>query len=116
MRHLDQPVPEDSRKPGADDQAEILGILEDLDLLEELLEDLDDAGITTRDEAMSLFADANKHVGERAADDHAVRLENIITAMDDFEVTSREDIVAKMSYIEAQADSIDEGAQDLEDL
>lgn len=116
MQHVDQPLPEDSRKPGADDQAEILGILGDLDLLEELLEDLDEAGITTRDEAMALLADADEHVGERVADSHASRLENIITAMDDFEVTSREDIIAKMSYIEAQADSIDEGAQDLEDL
>ena len=67
MRQVTEPLPEDSRKPGADDQAEILGILADLDLLEELLEDLDEAGITTRDEAMALLNDAAEHVGEREA-------------------------------------------------
>ena len=116
MRHADPEQPKDFRQPGADDQAEILGILEDLDLLEELLEDIDEHGITTRDEAMSALSDANLNVGERTADARASVLEEIIAAMDDFEVTSREDIVAKMTFIEAQANSIDSGEQDLEDL
>jgi hypothetical protein len=55
-------------------------------------------------------------VGERRADRRAVMLENIVSAMDDFEVTNREDIMAKMEYIEAQANMIDQGAMDLEDL
>jgi hypothetical protein len=116
MRQLEEPLPEDSRKPGADDQAEILGIMADLDLLEELLEDLDEVGITTRDQALELLAEADEHVGERRADRRAVMLENIVSAMDDFEVTNREDIMAKMEYIEAQANMIDQGAMDLEDL
>ncbi len=116
MRQADSPQRDDSRKPGADDQAEILAILGDLDLLEELLEDLDEIGITTRDEAISLLADADEHIGERVADARASLLESIISAMDDFEVTSREDVEAKMSYIEEQANLIDEGERDLEDL
>jgi len=116
MRQADAPEPVDSRHPGADDQAEIYGILSDLDLLEELLEDLDEVGFTTREEVFSALADANVHVGERKADARASILENVVAAMDEFEVTSREDIIAKMTYIEAQANLIDAGEQDLEDL
>ena len=116
MRQADTDEPRRFGHPGADDQAEIYGIMEDLDLLEELLEDIDEIGITTRDEAVAALADANDHVGERKADARASVLESIISAMNDFEVTSREDIVAKMSYIEAQANSIDDAEQDLEDL
>lgn len=116
MRHIQEPKPEDSRRPGADDQAEIYGILSDLDLLEELLEDLDEIGITTRDEVVTLLADANESIGERTADSRAGLLENIISAMDDFEVTSRDDIVAKMAYIESQANLIEDDSRDLEDL
>jgi hypothetical protein len=116
MQSANESEPPRSSHRGADDQAEIYGILDDLDLLEELLEDLDEAGMTTLDEALAAFADADEHIGERTADAKASLLESIIAAMNDFEVTSREDIVAKMAYIEAQANAIDDGDQDLEDL
>ncbi len=116
MRQADPEQPKDFHHPGADDQAEVYGILNDLDLLEELLEDLDELGLTTRDEALAELADANEHVGERKADARSAMLDSIIAAMDDFEVTSREDVIAKMSSIEEQANAIDAGERDLEDL
>lgn len=109
MRSADSPPPEDFSELGADAQADVYGILSDLDLLEELLEDLDEFGYTSRDAVELALAAAIAGAGDRQADARASRLEDILSALDDFEVASRDDIVSKMAEIESQAEMFEAG-------
>ena len=109
MRHSTEPPAEEFGHPGADGQADVYGILSDLDLLEDLLEDLDEFGYTTRDAVDLALITAQKNVGDREADASASRLEEMLRAMDEFEVASRDDIVFKMTLMEVNADMIDAG-------
>lgn len=109
MRQSIEPPAEDSGHPGADSQADVYGIVNDLDMLEELLEDLDEFGYASREAVDLALITAQKHVGDREADAIASRLEEILNAMDEFEVASRDDIVSKMAQLESDADMIDAG-------
>lgn len=109
MIEANTPVPDDRVDQGADDEGEVYGIMEDLDALEELIEDLDELGLTTSDAVDAALIRANQAVGDRNADALASRLGDILKAMNDFRVTSREDILAKLSAIEEQAEEIELG-------
>jgi hypothetical protein len=97
-----------------DDQNEVYGIISDLDALEELVEDLDEFNLTTRDEVDQALARAQERVGDRVADDLASRLENMLAAMRDYAVMSREDVIAKMADFDAEAAAIETGEDSLE--
>jgi len=105
---------DDISEEGADDQAEVYGIISDIDSLEELLEDLDEFNLTTRDQVDLALLQAQERVGDRIADDLASRLENMLAAMRDYNVMSREDVVAKMADFDAEADAIETGEDSLE--
>jgi hypothetical protein len=92
-----------------DDEDEVYGIMDDLDALEELLEDLDELQLTTRDAVDLALLTANQSQGNREADALISRLENVLLAMEEFRVASREDIVAKLSEFEDQAEGIELG-------
>lgn len=109
MLEANSPVPDDRPDQGADDEDEVYGIMGDLDTLEELIEDLDELGLTTRDAVDLALITANNAIGDREADALASRLEEILTAMEEFRVTSREDILAKLSEFEEQAEAIELG-------
>ncbi len=109
MRQSIEPPADDAGHPGADGQADVYGIMSDLDMLEELLEDLDEFGYTSRDAVDFALITAQKNVGDREADAMASRLEEMLRAMDEFEVASRDDIVSKMAQLEVNADMIDAG-------
>jgi len=83
--------------------------MDDLDALEELVEDLDELGLTTRDAVDLALITANKQAGNRDADALISRLEDLLEAMEEFRVTSREDIIAKMSEFDEQAEEIELG-------
>jgi hypothetical protein len=114
MREASTPLPEDSAIPGLANQEEIYGMLGDLDQLEELLEDLDDLGLTTRSGVDLSLINARKHVGDREADALISRLEDVLTAMDEFEVASRDDIVSKMTGMDAEVEAIRDGEDSLD--
>lgn len=101
--------PDDGEEPSADDLSEIHGLILDIDTLEELVEELDDFGITTRSEAADALELLRDRVGDRTVDDRIGRLEDLIGAMDEFEAASREDLVAKMAEYDAQVDDIESG-------
>lgn len=103
--------PTDSEEPGADDMSEIHGLISDIDTLEELVEELDEFGITTRGQAAEALEVLLDRAGERTVDDRIGRLEDLIVAMDDFEATSREDLVAKMIEYDSQVDDIESGEE-----
>jgi hypothetical protein len=105
---------DDISEQGADDQAEVYGIISDIDSLEDLLEDLDEFNLTTRDQVDQALLQAQERVGDRIADDRASRLENMLAAMRDYDVMSREDVVAKMANFDAEADAIEAGEDSLE--
>lgn len=109
MIEANSPVPDDLPDQGADDEEEVYGIMDDLDALEELIEDLDELGLTTRDAVDLALITASQAVGDREADALASRLEDLLRAMEEFRVTSREDILAKLSEFEEQAESIELG-------
>ncbi len=109
MRQASDPPAKDFGEPGADGQADVYGIVKDLEMLESLLEDLDEFGYTSRDAVDLALITAQKHAGDREADAMASRLEEMLDAMDEFEVASRDDIVSKMAYMEEQAEMIDAG-------
>lgn len=109
MLEANSPVPDDRVDQGADDEDEVYGIMDDLDALEELVEDLDELGLTTIDAVDIALINANKRVGDRQADELASRLSDILEAMRDFRVNSREDIVAKLTEFEEQAEAIELG-------
>ena len=104
----------DTGEPGADDQGDVYGIISDIDALEEMIEELDDLTLTTRDEVDQALALAQERIGNRVADDRASRLEDLLAAMRDFGVMSREDIVAKMADMDAEAEAIESGEDPLE--
>ena len=109
MRLASDPPAKDFGEPGADGQADVYGITKDLEMLESMLEDLDEFGYTSREAVDLALITAQKHVGDREADAMASRLEEMLNAMDEFEVASRDDIVSKMAYMEEQAEMIDTG-------
>ncbi|MGH2550396.1 MAG: hypothetical protein ACRDHN_13465 [Thermomicrobiales bacterium] len=109
MLEANSPVPDDRADQGADDEGEVYGIMDDLDALEELVEDLDELGLTTLDAVDIALINANKRVGDRQADALASRLGDILEAMRDFRVSSREDIIAKLTEFEEQAEAIELG-------
>lgn len=109
MLEANSPVPDDLPDQGADDEDEVYGIMDDLDALEELIEDLDELELTTRDAVNLALITANQSQGDRQADALISRLEDILLAMEEFRVTSREDILAKLSELEEQAGSIELG-------
>lgn len=109
MLEANSPVPENRPDQGADDEGEVYGIIADLDALEELVEDLDELGLTTQDAVDIALINANKQVGDRHADAMASRLGDLLEAMTDFRVTSREDIIAKLTEFEQQAEAIELG-------
>src|SRR6478735_8524598 len=101
--------PDDGEEPGADDLSDIHGLITDIDTLEELVEELDDFGLTTRSQAAEALETLRDRAGERTVDDRIGRLEVLIDAMDEFEAASREDLVAKMAEYDAQVDDIESG-------
>jgi len=101
--------PDDGEEPGADDLSDIHGLITDIDTLEELVEELDDFGMTTRSQAAEALETLRDRAGERTVDDRIGRLEVLIDAMDEFEAASREDLVAKMAEYDAQVDDIESG-------
>jgi hypothetical protein len=109
MRQASEPPAKDSGEPGADGQADVSGIMNDLEMLESLLEDLDEFGYTSRDAVDLALVTAQKHAGDRDADAKASRLEEMLDAMQEFEVASRDDIVSKMTYLDNEADAIEAG-------
>ncbi len=109
MQEAESPVPDDRVDRGSDDGSEVYGLMDDLDALEELIEDLDDLGLTTRDAVDLALITANKSAGKREADALISRLESVLEAMEEFRVASREDIVAKLSEFEEQAEEIELG-------
>lgn len=109
MRQASEPPADDSGHPGADNQADVYGIMDDLSMLEDLLEDLDEFGYTTRSAVDVALITAQKNVGDREADARASRLEEMLEAMDEFEVASRDDIVSKMAQMEVEANMLEDG-------
>ena len=105
---------DDISEQGSDDQGEFYGIVSDISSLEDLVEDLDEFNLTTRDQVDQALAQAQERVGDRVADDRASRLENMLAAMRDYDVMSREDVVAKMADYDAEADAIETGEGSLE--
>jgi len=105
---------DDISEQGADDQGEFYGIVSDISSLEDLVEDLDEFNLTTRDQVDQALAQAQERVGDRVADDRASRLENMLATMRDYDVMSREDVVAKMAEYDAEADAIETGEDSLE--
>jgi NifB/MoaA-like Fe-S oxidoreductase len=109
MQEAESPAPDDRVDPGSDDAGEVYGLMDDLDALEELIEDLDELGLTTRDAVDLALIRANKEAGNRQADALISRLEDLLETMEEFRVASREDIVAKLSEFEEQAEEIELG-------
>ena len=109
MRRASDPPAEDSGHPGADGQADVYGIMSDLEMLESLLEDLDEFGYSSREAVDLALITARKNAGDIDADAMTSRLEEMLTAMDEFEVASRDDIVSKMARMDVEADMIEEG-------
>jgi len=105
---------DDISEQGSDDQGEFYGIVSDIGSLEDLVEDLDEFNLTTRDQVDQALAQAQERVGDRVADDRASRLENMLATMRDYDVMSREDVVAKMADYDAEADAIESGEGSLE--
>jgi hypothetical protein len=109
MRQASDPPAKDSGELGADGQADVYGIMNDLEMLESMLEDLDEFGYASREAVDLALITAQKNAGDREADAMASRLEEMLAAMDEFEVASRDDIVSKMAYLDNEADAIDAG-------
>lgn len=101
--------PDESDKPDADDLSDIHGLISDIDTLEELVEELDEFGITSISQAAEALEALRDRAGERTVDDRIGRLEDLIDAMRDFEATSREDLIAKMTEYDAQVDDFESG-------
>lgn len=114
MQEASSETSKDEGQLGADDQGDVYGLIVDIDTLEELLEELDDLNLTTRSQVRDTLALAQDRAGDREADDLAVRLENVLSAMNDYDLTSREDVEARMSALDAEAEAIDAGETTLE--
>jgi hypothetical protein len=107
--NANMPLPGGRPDRGEDDEDDIYGLMTDLDALEELLEDLDGLGLTTRDGVDLALIDANRQNGDRMADALVSRLETILAAMDEFHVASREDVEAKLAEFDGQIEAIETG-------
>jgi hypothetical protein len=91
----------------ADEQADIYGMLDDLDRLEEILEDLDEFQMTTRDDvaATVILIEAGKLTPTR--EDALERLTDLRDSLDEFGFASREDIVARLATLDNDVEDIE---------
>jgi len=91
----------------ADEQSDLYGIISDLDRLEEMLEEMDDLQLATRDDvaARIIAVDAGKGAPSQAGT--MPRLEQLLADLDQFDLASREDIVARIIALDGQAEDIE---------
>jgi hypothetical protein len=91
----------------ADEQSDLYGIISDLDRLEEMLEELDDLQLTTRDEVAARIIAVDAGKGSPAQASTMPRLEQLLADLDEFDLTSREDIVARITALDGAAEDIE---------
>lgn len=91
----------------ADEQSDLYGIMSDLDRLEEILEELDDLQLTTRDEVAARIAAIDAGQASPAQASTIDRLEQLLADLDEHDLSSREDVVARTIALDSSAEDIE---------